>query len=74
LDQRHVFNLLNATGMELTNRLYLRFLDYFMFILEILFLNTGNMIEWCMPEDYDLDGVEFKAMVSGSHTLVKDFV
>ncbi|XP_060083226.1 DENN domain-containing protein 11-like [Ylistrum balloti] len=35
---------------------------------------SGNMIEWCMPEDFDLDGVEFKAMVSGSHTMTKDFV
>jgi len=32
------------------------------------------MVEWCMPDDADLDGVEFKAMVSGSHTQVKDFV
>ncbi|KAK3578963.1 hypothetical protein CHS0354_034753 [Potamilus streckersoni] len=35
---------------------------------------SGNVIEWCMPEDVDLDGVEFKAMVSGSHTLTTDFV
>ncbi|KAL3860047.1 hypothetical protein ACJMK2_010219 [Sinanodonta woodiana] len=35
---------------------------------------SGNVIEWCMPEDMDLDGVEFKAMVSGSHTLTTDFV
>ena len=27
-----------------------------------------------MPEDSDLEGVEFKAMASGSHTLNKDFV
>lgn len=27
-----------------------------------------------MPEDSDLEGVEFKAMASGSHTLLKDFV
>ena len=32
------------------------------------------MIEWCLPEDIDLDGVEFKAMPSGSHTLDRDFV
>ncbi|GAB1609332.1 DENN domain-containing protein 11 [Argonauta hians] len=35
---------------------------------------SGNMVEWCLPEDTDLDGVEFKAMVSGSHTLMRDFV
>ncbi|XP_052815250.1 DENN domain-containing protein 11-like [Mya arenaria] len=35
---------------------------------------SGNMVEWCMPDDADLDGVEFKAMVSGSHTQTKDFV
>ncbi|KAK7498898.1 hypothetical protein BaRGS_00009990 [Batillaria attramentaria] len=35
---------------------------------------SGNMIEWCCPEDTDLDGVEFKAMPSGSHTLDRDFV
>jgi len=27
-----------------------------------------------MPEDIDLEGVEFKAMASGSHTLKTDFV
>jgi hypothetical protein len=32
------------------------------------------MVEWCQPEEFELDGVEFKAMVSGSHTLLKDFV
>jgi hypothetical protein len=32
------------------------------------------MVEWSMPEDADLDGIEFKAMVSGSHTQLKDFV
>ncbi|XP_071174373.1 DENN domain-containing protein 11-like [Mytilus edulis] len=35
---------------------------------------SGNMVEWCQPEEFELDGVEFKAMVSGSHTLLKDFV
>ncbi|KAK7114733.1 DENN domain-containing protein 11-like [Littorina saxatilis] len=35
---------------------------------------SGNMVEWCLPEDIDLDGVEFKAMPSGSHTLDRDFV
>ncbi|KAH9515642.1 DENN domain-containing protein 11 [Bulinus truncatus] len=35
---------------------------------------SGNMIEWCVPEETELDGVEFKAMPSGSHTLFSDFV
>lgn len=38
------------------------------------FFFKGNMIEWCAPDDFELDGVEFKAMVSGSHTQQKDFV
>ena len=46
----------------------------FLFIQLYCFLFLGNVIEWCMPEDVDLDGVEFKAMASGSHTLSKDFV
>lgn len=35
---------------------------------------AGNVIEWRLPEDVDLDGIEFKAMTSGSHTLKTDFV
>jgi len=34
----------------------------------------GNIVEWRLPEDVDLDGIEFKAMTSGSHTLKTDFV
>jgi len=34
----------------------------------------GNVVEWRMPEDIDLEGIEFKAMASGSHTLKTDFV
>jgi len=37
-------------------------------------LMSGNVIEWCVPEDIDITGVEFKAMASGSHTLKTDFV
>ncbi|XP_050398253.1 DENN domain-containing protein 11 [Patella vulgata] len=37
-------------------------------------IRSGNVIEWCIPEDTELDGVEFKAMASGSHTLDRDFV
>ncbi|XP_074644724.1 DENN domain-containing protein 11-like isoform X2 [Tubulanus polymorphus] len=49
--------------------------DYIVSIFVIAFdTRTGNMVEWCLPEDADLDGVEFKAMASGSHTLHRDFV
>ncbi|EDO30639.1 predicted protein [Nematostella vectensis] len=34
----------------------------------------GNIIEWKYPKDADLSGVEFKALVSGSHTITQDFV
>ena len=35
---------------------------------------VGNMIEWNYPAGVNLDGVEFNSMVSGAHTIVKDFV
>jgi len=35
---------------------------------------TGNMLEWCLPKDMDLDGVEFKAIASGSHRVTTDFM
>lgn len=35
---------------------------------------TGNMLEWCLPKDIDLDGVEFKAIASGSHRVTTDFM
>jgi len=34
----------------------------------------GNMLEWCLPKDMDLDGVEFKAIASGSHRVTTDFM
>ena len=34
----------------------------------------GNMLEWCLPRDMDLDGVEFKAIASGSHRVSTDFM
>ena len=34
----------------------------------------GNVIEWCYPDDYDLTGVEFKAMPSGAHNVQHDVV
>jgi len=40
----------------------------------VIGLLLGNVVEWRMPEDIDLEGVEFKAMTSGSHTLKTDFV
>ncbi|XP_035645706.1 DENN domain-containing protein 11 [Oncorhynchus keta] len=35
---------------------------------------SGNMVEWCLPQDVNLDGVEFKSMASGSHRIAKDFI
>ncbi|XP_039264863.2 DENN domain-containing protein 11-like [Styela clava] len=34
----------------------------------------GNIIEWCLPSDFDLSTVEFKAMPSGAHTVNSDFL
>ncbi|XP_045877330.1 DENN domain-containing protein 11 [Meles meles] len=35
---------------------------------------SGNMVEWCLPQDIDLEGVEFKSMASGSHKIQSDFI
>uniref|UniRef100_A0A3P8USL4 DENN domain-containing protein 11 n=1 Tax=Cynoglossus semilaevis TaxID=244447 RepID=A0A3P8USL4_CYNSE len=35
---------------------------------------SGNIIEWCLPHDINLDGVEFKSMASGSHRVTSDFI
>uniref|UniRef100_H3ADI4 DENN domain-containing protein 11 n=1 Tax=Latimeria chalumnae TaxID=7897 RepID=H3ADI4_LATCH len=35
---------------------------------------TGNIVEWCLPQDVDLEGVEFKSMASGSHKIQSDFM
>lgn len=35
---------------------------------------TGNLVEWCLPRDIDLEGVEFKSMASGSHRIQSDFI
>ncbi|XP_051512151.1 DENN domain-containing protein 11-like isoform X3 [Myxocyprinus asiaticus] len=35
---------------------------------------SGNMIEWCLPQDVNLEGVEFKSMASGSHRISSDFI
>lgn len=39
----------------------------------IVFL-PGNMLEWSVPGDVELDGVEFKAMPSGAHNIPSDFL
>lgn len=31
-------------------------------------------MEWCLPQDIDLEGVEFKSMASGSHKIQSDFI
>lgn len=35
---------------------------------------SGNMVEWSLPHDVNLDGVEFKSMASGSHRITNDFI
>ncbi|XP_007256034.3 DENN domain-containing protein 11 isoform X1 [Astyanax mexicanus] len=35
---------------------------------------SGNMVEWCLPQDVNLEGVEFKSMASGSHRIANDFI
>ncbi|XP_029102935.1 protein LCHN-like [Scleropages formosus] len=35
---------------------------------------SGNIVEWCLPEDVNLEGVEFKSMASGSHRISNDFI
>lgn len=35
---------------------------------------SGNMVEWCLPHDINLEGVEFKSMASGSHRISNDFI
>ncbi|XP_034079281.1 DENN domain-containing protein 11 [Gymnodraco acuticeps] len=35
---------------------------------------SGNMVEWCLPHDINLDGVEFKSIASGSHRINSDFI
>lgn len=40
----------------------------------VVFFFTGNMIEWCLPQDVNLEGVEFKSMASGSHRISSDFM
>ena len=31
-------------------------------------------MEWFVPDDVDMEGVEFKALTSGSHNMTTDFV
>ena len=35
---------------------------------------TGNIVEWQYPEEIQLEGVEFKAIASGLHSISSDFV
>ncbi|XP_041375104.1 DENN domain-containing protein 11-like [Gigantopelta aegis] len=67
---KDVINISGSTSVSPTTEF-----DNIVAIFVVAFdTRSGNVIEWCMPEDIDLDGVEFKAMASGSHTLSKDFV
>ncbi|GIY19452.1 DENN domain-containing protein 11 [Caerostris extrusa] len=35
---------------------------------------AGNIIEWYLPNDCNVDGIEFRAMASGSHRVQTDFI
>jgi len=35
---------------------------------------AGNIVEWKYPRDVNLCEVEFKALASGSHTIMQDFM
>ncbi|XP_054715749.1 DENN domain-containing protein 11-like [Uloborus diversus] len=35
---------------------------------------AGNIIEWFLPRDCNVDGIEFRAMASGSHRVQTDFI
>ncbi|XP_065064258.1 DENN domain-containing protein 11-like [Rhopilema esculentum] len=49
--------------------------DFIMALFVVVFdTRHGNEIEWHIPDCIDLEGVEFKALVSGSHTVSQDFV
>ncbi|XP_057291637.1 DENN domain-containing protein 11-like [Hydractinia symbiolongicarpus] len=49
--------------------------DFIVAIFVVAFdTKRGNEVEWQIPDDVDIAGVEFKALVSGSHTISEDFV
>lgn len=51
------------------------FPEFIVAIFVVIFdTKKGNLTEWCIPEDVSIKGVEFKALVSGSHTISQDFV
>ncbi|GFW72626.1 DENN domain-containing protein 11 [Trichonephila clavipes] len=35
---------------------------------------AGNIVEWYLPRDCNVDGIEFRAMASGSHRVQTDFI
>ncbi|GFY50622.1 DENN domain-containing protein 11 [Trichonephila inaurata madagascariensis] len=35
---------------------------------------AGNIVEWYLPSDCNVDGIEFRAMASGSHRVQTDFI
>ncbi|XP_042238020.1 DENN domain-containing protein 11-like [Homarus americanus] len=34
----------------------------------------GNVLEWYMPQELALEGIEFRALISGAHTITSDFI
>ncbi|XP_038067957.1 DENN domain-containing protein 11-like [Patiria miniata] len=52
-----------------------RYTDSIVAIFVVAFdTRSGNIVEWSQPEDMDMEGVEFKAMASGAHTVLTDFI
>ena len=44
-----------------------------MFVV-LFHVTRGHEIIWSLPEDVNLEGVEFKAVPSGMHTVERDFI
>ncbi|KAG7255358.1 hypothetical protein CRUP_025385 [Coryphaenoides rupestris] len=64
-----------ATPEELSLNLDWEEKDQIVSVFVVTFnTRSGNMLEWCLPRDMDLDGVEFKAIASGSHRVSTDFI
>lgn len=41
---------------------------------DMLILPPGNLLEWSMPKGVSLEGIEFRALISGAHTVTSDFM
>lgn len=44
-------------------------------VITVLYVTvSGNLLEWYMPRELALDGIEFRALISGAHTVTSDFM